>query len=85
MLLLPGQPQFTKWLALPPPSTENCSYVVRPGSFGMMESVNDSQLDEYLNSGEYDERLDEIDNEELEINSNLWSSVLYLPISLCMQ
>ena len=82
MLLLPGQPTFSQWLALPPPTAQRSNYVVRPGSCDVMEAVTDSELDEYLESGEYDERLDEIEEQELSINPSLSSDFLYLPVSM---
>lgn len=82
MLLLPGSPEYNRLLAVPPPNRGERFYVVRPGGSGLMESVSDSELDEYLNSGEYDERLDEIGDNEIEINSELRSDVLYLPCSI---
>lgn len=82
MLALPGTPEYNRFLAVPPPNQGERFYVVRPGSAGIMEAVSDDELDEYLLSGEYDERLDEIANDEIEINQDLRSDVIYLPCSI---
>lgn len=66
-LILPGDPLFNETLASPPPDWGAhrdqyhgaCHYVVRPGSM-LMEAVSPGELEEYLNGGEYDERLEEI-------------------------
>jgi hypothetical protein len=84
-LLLPGQPGFNEILATPPPDPgREFNYIVRPGSSGVAEIASEAELTEYLNSGEYDERLAEIEIEsnsltEVSINSNLRSDVLHLP------
>lgn len=84
MLLLPGDPTFYQWMALPPPDRHH-AYVVRPGGSGLMESVTADQLDDYLLSGEYDERLEEIvDSDEptaIEIDQPR-SNILYLPTAV---
>lgn len=81
-LLLPGDPQFNAWMAIPPPDT-NHAYVVRPGGNGLMESVSADELDEYLLSGEYDERLDEIEEEDAVIEiEQPRSNILYLPTAV---
>lgn len=83
MLLLPGNPEFSRLLAVPPPNKGERFYVVRPGGSGLMESVSDDELDEYLLSGEYDERLDEIDKQDsIAINESITSDILYLPCSV---
>lgn len=79
LLLLPGEPGFNEILALPPPSNNrNVSYVVRSGGT-LIESVDDAELEEYFDSGEYDERLEQIDIEEAE------SDILYLPSSVSIR
>lgn len=93
-LLLPSDGiEFKKWLNVPPPTKERCNYVVRYGGSGLVEAVTDSELEEYFNSGEYDDRLGEIEEEEkqesllsneIPIDNGLRSSVLYLPISICV-
>lgn len=82
MLLLPGDAEYNRLLAVPPPNQGERFYVVRPGGSGLMESVSDDELDEYLLSGEYEERLGEIGESELEINEELRSDVLFLPCSI---
>jgi hypothetical protein len=71
-------------MAIPPPDT-NHAYVVRPGGNGLMESVSIDELDEYLLSGEYDERLEEIEEEDtttvIEIEQPR-SNILYLPTAV---
>ena len=79
LLLLPGEPGFNEILALPPPSNNrNASYVVRSNGL-LIEAVDESELEEYFDSGEYDERLEQIDIEEAE------SDILYLPSSVSIR
>ncbi|HEY9696749.1 MAG TPA: hypothetical protein V6D10_05770 [Trichocoleus sp.] len=72
MLILPGHPLFNATLgaALPPgwldvanSSGGEFAFVARSGS-GLLEPVFGAALDEYLEGGEYDERLGEIDEVE---------------------
>lgn len=75
MLILPGDPDFDSTLALPPPnwrrfaeSTPDFAFVARAGS-GLLEPVSMADLDEYLEGGEYDDRLEEIgEADELEFD-----------------
>ena len=63
-LLLPGMPGFQEILASPPPDPDkDYAYVVRPGSAGVPECVTDDELREYLNGGDYEARLSEIEQE----------------------
>lgn len=65
LIMLPTDPEFNRILATPPPDPgQEYSYIVRPGA-AIQERVTIEQLDEYLLSGEYDERLQEIDRTEL--------------------
>lgn len=65
LIMLPADPGFNQILATPPPDPgREYAYVVRPGA-AIMERATLEQLDEYLLSGEYDERLEEIDSKEL--------------------
>jgi len=74
LILLPGDPGFKEILATPPPTAgADVAFVVRPGGNGLIEGVSLDALDDYLQSGEYDERLEEIEAEEAP------SSLLYLP------
>jgi hypothetical protein len=69
-------------MAIPPPDSDH-AYVVRPGGSRLMESVSVDELDEYLLSGEYDERLDEIEEEDAAIEiEQPRSSILYLPTAV---
>jgi hypothetical protein len=70
-LILPGNPEFDETLAttLPPDWQEvacrangDYGFVVDRGS-GMIRIVDSSGLTEYLEGGEYDERLESIDCE----------------------
>lgn len=67
LLLLPGDPGFYETLSRPPELNRDDRqlFVVKPGSL-LMEPVNDSEMIEYLYSGEYDERLSEIDGNDSE-------------------
>jgi hypothetical protein len=64
LLLLPHEKGFQEILATPPPSPQNSNFVVRKGGL-MMESVDSNQLSEYLQGGEYEERMEEIDDDGL--------------------
>jgi len=72
MILLPGDPGFAETLATPPPNWgqvaaqdgSSYAFAVRPGSGGVAEAVTLTELEDFLNSGEYDERLDEIEAED---------------------
>ena len=82
-LLLPGMPGFNEILASPPPDPgQDYAYVVRPDSAGVPECVTEDELREYLNGGEYEARLMEMEQENAQaipINSELRSDILYLP------
>lgn len=65
-LILPGDPEFDVTLATPPPNwrtvaaqSSNFAFVVRAGS-ELLEPVSMADLEDYLEGGEYDERLGEI-------------------------
>lgn len=72
MILLPGDPGFAETLAAPPPNWgevaardgSSYAFAVRPGSAGVAEAVTLTELEDFIYSGEYDERLDEIEQEE---------------------
>lgn len=72
-LLLPGDPAFYQTLGktLPPDwqrvaqqHSGDYAFVVRPGDGGVMEAVSQDEATEYYNSGEYDERLQEVEAED---------------------
>lgn len=71
--MLPGDPGFNEILATPPPSwrqvASNLSgefaFIVRANT-GLLEPVSYDDLDEYIEGGEYDERLEVIDDDDLE-------------------
>ena len=72
MLILPGHPLFDLTLATPRPDwqetasvDEKYAFVAEPGS-GLMRPVTQRELEDYLYGGEYDERLQEIGEHELE-------------------
>lgn len=68
MLILPGHPLFNLTLATPRPDYQDkaardgntYAFVAEPNS-GLMRPVTSEELEEYLYGGEYEERLDEID------------------------
>lgn len=71
-LILPGDPDFniTLGAAMPPgwqsvqaATNGDFGFIVRPGSL-LMEPVTGEELDEYLEGGEYDERLIELGETE---------------------
>jgi hypothetical protein len=75
MIILPGTPEFDftlgrnlppNWRAVAAQNGSSFHFVARSGS-GILELVNDSDLQEYLEGGEYEERLNEMgDEDELE-------------------
>ena len=67
-LILPGDPEFDFALgSTPPPAQQGQAFVVRPGSL-IMEPVTDQEFDEYVQSGEYDDRLAEIEDDDDDAN-----------------
>lgn len=63
-LILPGDPEFSLTLGVTlPPAAPDAVFVVRSGSL-ILEPVAPAEATEYLNSGEYDERMDEIEDED---------------------
>lgn len=74
VLLLPGDRNFNRILATPPPDPDKSkNFVVRVGEL-LPVAVNERELDDYLEGGEYDEQIAEIDDLE--------SDILYLPDSI---
>jgi hypothetical protein len=58
LLLLPGDEEFDFILQNTPPPGSGRVYVTDLS--GMIRSVDDEELEEYLEGGEYQERLDQI-------------------------
>lgn len=80
MLILPGHSLFYETLAHPPKGkiSYGTNYVCRSGSF-VLEPVNESDLEEYLEGGEYTERM----NEWEKLSPSLPpSDILFLPNSI---
>lgn len=79
-LLLPGDPLFYETLARPPKMQieHGTSFVCRVGSC-VLEPVGEHDLDDYLEGGEYDQRMEEW--EEVCPSSPV-SDILYLPESM---
>lgn len=78
MILRPGDPGFYETLAAPPPgwrsqvsSANNATFIVRADGSGLLELVNNSQFTEYVEGGEYEQRLLEFDDDEDVINFDL--------------
>lgn len=67
MLILPGNPLFDFTLGtIPPPGYEQSTtvaFVARTGS-GILEPVGEEGFEEYVEGGEYDERMLEIEENE---------------------
>ncbi|NEP19612.1 MAG: hypothetical protein F6J97_22430 [Leptolyngbya sp. SIO4C1] len=89
-LIYPGHSEFQAWLAVPPPdSRQQVCYVHRPGA-AVAEAIELGQIEDYLLSGEYEERLDEIEGAEsarettAPVNQGVQSDVLYLPASVVL-
>ncbi|WP_196517084.1 hypothetical protein [Nostoc sp. WHI] len=65
-LILPGHPFFDDWLycTLPPTwrnfayHNPNFAFVARSGS-GLLEAVTEDEMEDYIEGGEYDQRLEE--------------------------
>lgn len=72
MLILPGNLLYLNTITKPAPgdflTSDSDAYIVRQDSL-LFERVNEKELDEYLEGGEYEERLEVIEQE----------SLLYLP------
>ncbi len=72
-IILPGHPFFEQYLYCTlPPNWRNFAYcnpdfafIASPGSNGLLKAVTDDELEEYLEGGEYDERLNEMENDDL--------------------
>lgn len=63
-LILPGDPEFHLTLGtVTPPAAPDQVFIVRSGSL-IMEPATPEEVDEYLQSGEYDQRLVEMGEEE---------------------
>ena len=73
-LILPGNPLFhwTLGTVMPPTEDKSVNYVFRKDSL-VAEAVDEADLDEYLEGGEYDEIMDDSCSE---------SDILYLPCSM---
>lgn len=71
MLILPGDPTFNETLMNPPPNwgqiaarDGNCVNFVADPDSGIFRAVTEAELQEYLEGGEYETRLMEIDELE---------------------
>lgn len=71
-LILPGNPLFDITLATPPPSWQSVAEKhntwawVMDATLGILRVASPSELEEYLNGGEYDEVMGEDTEEEEE-------------------
>lgn len=70
MIILPGDPLFDLTLGTLPPDwkehrgkADHFAFVVRPGSGGLLEPVFNTDLDEYLEDGEFEARSQELEDE----------------------
>ena len=72
MIILPGNPLYLNTINKPAPGdylrSDGDAYVIRKDSL-LMELVNENELNDYLEGGEYEDRLEIIEQ----------TSVLYLP------
>lgn len=72
-IILPGHPFFEQYLYCTlPPDWKNFAYhnpdfafIVSPGGNGLLKAVTNDELEEYLEGGEYDERLSEMEDDDL--------------------
>lgn len=65
VLLLPGMPGFLETLASPPPMAKQGNHFVCRAGTDVLEEVNHADLNEYLEGGEYEERMAEIGSDIL--------------------
>ncbi len=68
-LILPGNPLFNISLATLPPGWQNSAsnspkFIVRSNGAGLLEQVDDRQFQDYVHGGEFDQRLNELDDDE---------------------
>lgn len=72
-LILPGDPEFDfclgailppNWKQAPTVESGGHAFVARAGS-GILQPVTEQELDDYLYGGEYEERLQELGDDEL--------------------
>ena len=79
-IILPSDPTFYETLAHPPkvPISHDTNFICRVGSY-VLEPVGKHELDDYLEGGEYDQRMNEW--EEV-LPSTPLSTILYLPESM---
>lgn len=69
MILLPGDPGFDEtlsalpfgWRSVAAAAGGEFAFICRAGSAGLMEAVPWSEAEEYIEGGEWDERLEEIE------------------------
>lgn len=79
-LILPGSLEFDQTLAQFPPNWRDTAWrtcgefahIVRPNSGGLLETVPIEVAEEYYFSGEYDERLNQIDFPSDELETELF-------------
>lgn len=79
-LILPGTLEFDQTLAQFPPNWRDTAYrqwgefahIVRPNSGGLIETVPVEVAEEYYFSGEYDERLAQLDFPSDELETELF-------------
>lgn len=67
MLILPGSPLFNESISLLQEfqvkfeADDDYGFIVLPGSCGLMEAVTPKRAKEYLYDGEYEKRLEEME------------------------
>lgn len=67
MIIMPGTPLFNESINLLQEfqvrfeSNDNYGFITLPGSCGLMEAVTPERAKEYLYDGEYEKRLEEIE------------------------
>lgn len=76
-LMLPDHPDFHRVLASPPPTADKSQNFIIPAGQHVLKPVDQAELDEYLEGGEYTERLAEVG----EYEEDEGSEFLYLPSS----
>ncbi|MBL1179448.1 hypothetical protein [Pantanalinema sp. GBBB05] len=65
-LILPGDPEFYQTLGTTlPPAAPDQVFIVRAGSL-ILEPASPDEVDDYLQSGEYDQRLAEMGDDDSE-------------------
>lgn len=73
MIILPGTPLFyesisqLQSLQISFEADDNYGFIALPGNCGLLQAVTPERAKEYLYDGEYDQRLEELEEEEYDL------------------